>query len=944
MDEGLRRATELQIAHFGQIPMQLFRHPHPPKRTPSSPLFTYPGNSVSGVNSAAAAAQMALAPYALPRPLRKSLAPPRRATWNSGRHHGRPGDGAGDADSLSVVSPAGPAAAGGAGAMAISGRAPSFLAPPESDEEAVAVDAPCTIVQRQFSQPIALAPSVPLAAEDSGDGPRLRFEPTGHTFVPPGVIVSIAVLPERLILVLGSGVVEAYRYYTSEAAKSALALAAAVAPGSRNDYKGSDARHAEKGRVVPPAATAPAPAPAQPLAAVVPAAAPRPPAAPASLDLDTLISFDDDVAETASTSSFGSLPPPHAAAAAAAHGKKGGAALRAGAHPAPQRILSRKEPLVAVERDVTHFDVLPRLPLTKVFLRRDPAFSPAAITGAAIDHSHYDPAVAGRAAPAAPGASSAAGAAAASKTKPQAVLWALDQAAGLVAFTHSYRLALSAGRVDGSVAVREVDPRNGFILSAGDFSAHRHRVVGLAVDSIAYSRTDVVASCDAHGTCLVWTVSRVQNGPAAGAGAAAAHSYVISRRPQRLFHFAPSQHARCEISWQMGVVVTVSKGTVSVFSVERDERLKAFDFSCAEDEDNADQVAAHPPQAPGTAHHATPAQSAADLLDLDVDGSNAPSAAPSPSRPARYNFGRKSTGSSGLSSTRLRRKGSGADREEDPDVAAGLARRVALCDDGVVVLHVERVAWGSDGSDDSGEAPDLLSFAEGGRYGGLNAGTSTSSGSSGSSGSGGGREAARSEHYLLSYALQGVRTGRVRVASPVTFLGSPDRGMDVVAAGHEDGRVTLYRASDLVALYSFVPHLDCVAQAAPGHAQPPRTDADGGGKSGSGGGGAHTAVLCVRLGPSPEAPALICVSDASGALYLRPLPDFVRWERTRVPSALSALVSAPMAAVRGTIMQAQTIAAEAAGVLAENAKSFMAEKLTKSKVLNNLFGAWGKKA
>ena len=46
--EGLRRATELQIAHFGQIPMQLFRHPHPAKRTPSSPLFHlhYPGNSV----------------------------------------------------------------------------------------------------------------------------------------------------------------------------------------------------------------------------------------------------------------------------------------------------------------------------------------------------------------------------------------------------------------------------------------------------------------------------------------------------------------------------------------------------------------------------------------------------------------------------------------------------------------------------------------------------------------------------------------------------------------------------------------------------------------------------------------------------------------------------------------------------------------------------------
>ena len=90
-------------------------------------------------------------------------------------------------------------------------------------------------------------------------------------------------------------------------------------------------------------------------------------------------------------------------------------------------------------------------------------------------------------------------------TKPSAVLYALEQAASLVVFTRSYRLALCAGRVDGSVAVREMDPRNGFILSAGDFSAHRHRVICLAVDSIAYSRTDVIASCDAYGTCLVWT-------------------------------------------------------------------------------------------------------------------------------------------------------------------------------------------------------------------------------------------------------------------------------------------------------------------------------------------------------------------------------------------------------------------------------------------------------
>ena len=31
-DEALRRATELQIAHFGQVPLQLFKTPHPARR------------------------------------------------------------------------------------------------------------------------------------------------------------------------------------------------------------------------------------------------------------------------------------------------------------------------------------------------------------------------------------------------------------------------------------------------------------------------------------------------------------------------------------------------------------------------------------------------------------------------------------------------------------------------------------------------------------------------------------------------------------------------------------------------------------------------------------------------------------------------------------------------------------------------------------------------
>ena len=45
-DEGLRTATELQIAHFGQCPMQLFWRPHISKLSQTSSRFKYSLNHV----------------------------------------------------------------------------------------------------------------------------------------------------------------------------------------------------------------------------------------------------------------------------------------------------------------------------------------------------------------------------------------------------------------------------------------------------------------------------------------------------------------------------------------------------------------------------------------------------------------------------------------------------------------------------------------------------------------------------------------------------------------------------------------------------------------------------------------------------------------------------------------------------------------------------------
>jgi hypothetical protein len=75
-------------------------------------------------------------------------------------------------------------------------------------------------------------------------------------------------------------------------------------------------------------------------------------------------------------------------------------------------------------------------------------------------------------------------------------------------------------------------------------------------------------------------------------------------------------------------------------------------------------------------------------------------------------------------------------------------------------------------------------------------------------------------------------------------------------------------------------------------------------------------------------------------LFFKALPDFVRWERTRCPTALQQLVQAPLQAVRGTIHKAQNIGAwttEQAGTLAQNAKLFADDAIGELKKVNGSY-------
>ena len=141
-------------------------------------------------------------------------------------------------------------------------------------------------------------------------------------------------------------------------------------------------------------------------------------------------------------------------------------------------------------------------------------------------------------------------------------------------------------------------------------------------------------------------------------------------------------------------------------------------------------------------------------------------------------------------------------QDTDEDVVQGIARHLALCDDGIIILHVERFVILSNENNEKKEKKEnnafesssdpfmSTSFAEGSRYAtsssnsanastsahnnASNTGSSSGNHSGNHSGSGSvnsvGTPIIRSEHYLLSYALFGIRTGRVQLSHPVTFL------------------------------------------------------------------------------------------------------------------------------------------------------------------------------
>ena len=513
-----------------------------------------------------------------------------------------------------------------------------------------------------------------------------------------------------------------------------------------------------------------------------------------------------------------------------------------------------KEPVVGVEKDNTHFEALPRIPL-----------SPANLGGSS--------------------ASEGGNAMGNPLTQLPSTIEQVEECTDLVHFSRNGHLLFSAGHVDGSVYIREIDGRTGFIVSAGDFMGHRHRVTAIASDFISGSQTDVIATCDAYGQVLVWTVSLSHN-------VNVGKTYIISRRPQRMFRSKACLYSSLDLSWQMGVVVATAHHHVRVFSIEREELLKCIDISTlflnelkripprsahikVLDEHSSNLSYAVDQSEPIT--YARPHREKTDSTTTSTtatgDNTQLPTTSADTSAVDGGNEGKGT--SSGNGGEGAEGDGDGeALLEEDEHASKDsdstlIIKRVTLCDDGYIILHVQikTIKQRSTSlADDTLIDLTVPTFTTPTKNSDFGHGTGDTSASANIV------NAANFSvkplvvsipeqapavpiitEYLIAISLSGYQTGRVYLPIPLTFLDCVGRG-DVVVTGFLDGRVSLYASQNLVPLYSFYPWKECICVYAtyPSalHIAP-----------------AAAPVICIRLGPSDQAPAVLCASTTMVSEY-----------------------------------------------------------------------------
>lgn len=320
------------------------------------------------------------------------------------------------------------------------------------------------------------------------------------------VVVCTSILVDRIICVLDNGVVEILKYSTSDDAKQALQAyqASQKALSKKGTSLSNNSDHSDSFRGI------------------------------ATEDLlfldssDPMVSISSVSKSTVTTVDFLS--------------DEVNNQLTEFQYISPAEWLRDGESLIHVEKEISHFDVIPRVPIPKIS-RSASAFQVKSSTSADALFSTNE------------------------------ILSSesyFEKISKIVVSNRSNKLVFTFGNIDGSINVREIDNKTGFSLAAGEFCAHRKRVISMSVDSNS-NDFNIVASIDCTGIILVWTVCHSKYDQSKTA-------FEIARRPYRQFRVEPSCDGsmHCEVSWHMGIIVVSSGKTISIFSMERNELLRSY--------------------------------------------------------------------------------------------------------------------------------------------------------------------------------------------------------------------------------------------------------------------------------------------------------------------------------------------------------------------------------
>lgn len=171
--------------------------------------------------------------------------------------------------------------------------------------------------------------------------------------------------------------------------------------------------------------------------------------------------------------------------------------------------------------------------------------------------------------------------------------------------------------------------------------------------------------------------------------------------------------------------------------------------------------------------------------------------------------------------------------------------------------------------------------------------------------------------HVLVYSTSGHKTNELIVSS-VTCMLCPSHG-NTILLGHVDGSVSIRLIANIdIVLFVFEPYKSCIevfdSSSSSSYSNIKTMKA--------------SPIIHIAIGPDPLHPNIITMTSLDGEIYIQPLVDFIQWERNRIPSTLSQLVTGQLQAVKGLI--------STTNLMTQNVRQYADEALTELKKVSLL--------